>query len=179
MQSLKVKGHEFQVLVFKDSFHRRAIQLKNKIIDNLKKLGLTEDDIEIPLEVMAIKKAPASASWFLDHNYLHYSYQNANRFIDNLYVVYKVIELEIDQVLKGSKTEDDFIREFSEDKDVNEQRKEARRTLGLDENERDMSVIDQRYKELAKKYHPDMPTGNNEKFKEINKAHKIIKRELQ
>ena len=176
---LKVKGHEFQVLVFKDSFHRRAIRLKNKIIENLKKLGLTEDDIEIPMEPMAIKKAPASVSWFLDYNYLHYSYQNTNRFIDNLYVVYKVIELEVNALLQGKKTEQEFIAEFSEDKDVNEQRKQARKTLGLDENERDLSVIDQRYKELAKKYHPDMSTGDNEKFKEINKAHKIIKRELQ
>jgi len=27
--------------------------------------------------------------------------------------------------------------------------------------------------------HPDMPNGNVEKFKEINKAHKILKRELE
>ncbi|MBS3114183.1 hypothetical protein J4448_03705 [Candidatus Woesearchaeota archaeon] len=32
---------------------------------------------------------------------------------------------------------------------------------------------------MAKKYHPDMPEGNVDKFKEINRAHKILRRELQ
>jgi len=32
---------------------------------------------------------------------------------------------------------------------------------------------------LAKKYHPDMSEENVDKFKEINRAHKILRRELQ
>jgi len=31
---------------------------------------------------------------------------------------------------------------------------------------------------LAKETHPDMPDGDTEKFKMINRAHKILKREL-
>ena len=42
-----------------------------------------------------------------------------------------------------------------------------------------MAEIDVKYKELAKKHHPDMPSGNLEKFKEINNAHKTLKKELQ
>ncbi|PHQ65609.1 MAG: molecular chaperone DnaJ [Sulfurimonas sp.] len=30
------------------------------------------------------------------------------------------------------------------------------------------------YQRLSKKYHPDMPDGNGEKFREINEAYKII-----
>ncbi len=31
------------------------------------------------------------------------------------------------------------------------------------------------YRELSKKYHPDMPSGDEEKFIEINKAYKMVK----
>ena len=31
------------------------------------------------------------------------------------------------------------------------------------------------YKELSRKYHPDMPEGDEKKFREINKAYVIVK----
>lgn len=36
-----------------------------------------------------------------------------------------------------------------------------------------------RYQKLSKKYHPDMPTGNEEKFREINEAYKIIQKYIK
>lgn len=36
-----------------------------------------------------------------------------------------------------------------------------------------------RYLKLSKLYHPDMPSGNDEKFKEINEAYKLIQNYLQ
>ncbi|MBI1968917.1 J domain-containing protein [Candidatus Woesearchaeota archaeon] len=56
-------------------------------------------------------------------------------------------------------------------------RKEAREILGIAPDVLDMNEIDKKYKELAKKYHPDMPGGDAEMFKKINNAHKILKRE--
>ena len=76
------------------------------------------------------------------------------------------------------KTVEEFIREFSEDEDVEKQRKEARETLGLEHDVVDLKIIDNVYKELAKKHHPDKG-GDDSEFKAINKAHKILKRELQ
>jgi len=35
------------------------------------------------------------------------------------------------------------------------------------------------YLKLSKKYHPDMPDGNDEKFREINEAYKMIQRYMQ
>jgi DnaJ-class molecular chaperone len=46
-------------------------------------------------------------------------------------------------------------------------------TLGLIGLE-NKSEIKSRYLILSKKYHPDMPDGDNEKFQEINKAYKLI-----
>lgn len=33
----------------------------------------------------------------------------------------------------------------------------------------------EQYLKLSKLYHPDMPTGNAEKFKEVSKAYKLLK----
>ncbi|MEK6892296.1 MAG: DnaJ domain-containing protein [Nanoarchaeota archaeon] len=176
MTTIKIKGHEFAVAAAKGSFDRRALQYKNKIIAALGMIGLSEDDMEIELKA-AFKSAPAS--WYLNRNYLHYSYKSARKYVENLYVVLKVIELEVDALLAGRKTPEEFISEFSEERDVEHRRRAAREILGVDADSIDLQHIDSKYKELAKKHHPDMPDGNTEKFKQINHAHKVLRRELQ
>src|SRR3989344_5289443 len=94
MTKLKIKGYEFDAIIARDSFNRRAVQYTNKIIDTLRKIELTEDDVDIPIEAVAMKKAPASATWYFDGYRLHYSYAASDKFVDNLYVVFKVIEIE-------------------------------------------------------------------------------------
>lgn len=178
MTWVKIKGHEFNAIIVKDSFNRRAIQYSNNIIGSLRRIGLTEDDIEIPLEASAIRKAPAKASWYFEGYKMHYSYQASEKYVENLYVVSKVIELEIESLINEVKTVDEFIKDFSENDDVEMQRKNARSTLGLSEDTIDVNLINQKYKELSKECHPDKPNGNVDKFKEINNAHKILVREL-
>src|SRR3989344_7252913 len=177
MKTLSIKGHEFNALPIRDSFDRRALQYKNKIIYTLGKIGLTSDDINIDLEPVAIKNTPASATWYCDGYRMYYSYKSAQKYVDNLYVVYKVIELEIADLIAGEKTFEEFLLNFTEKDDVEHMRKEARERLGVGQDVLDMNEIDKKYKELAKKHHPDMPEGNLEIFKEINNAHKILKRE--
>ncbi len=179
MAKIKLKGHEFDAISVKDSFQRKTVQFRNKIISTLSNLGLTEDDVDIPIDTLAIKKAPAFASWYFNGYRMHYSYQGAGKFVDNLYAVSKVIELEVSEVLDEKKTVEEFIREFSEDDDVEVQRKEAREILGVSHDTLDLELIDKKFKALAKEHHPDMPNGDHGKFKAINHAHKILKRELQ
>jgi hypothetical protein len=174
---LTIKGHEFEAVLCKDSHSRRAIQYKNKILFALHKLGLTEDDVDVPLEPLAIKKTQAKATWYFDNNHMHYSY-NGLKFVDNLYVVMRVIELEIQSLIDEKKTINDFILEFKEDKDVEEKRKEARKILGVEHDTKDFELITKKFKELAKEHHPDKNGGDTQKFKTINHAHKILKREL-
>ena len=166
----------FQV---RDSYTRRAVQFKNNILESLRKIGLTEDDIEVPLEVFALKKAPASASWYIDGHHLYYSYNLSLKFVENLYVVSKVIELEVEALLQEKITVEEFIAKFSEDHDIESKRKQAREVLGLDPHIMDLELINKTYRDLAKEHHPDMPLGNTERFKEINNAHKLLKRELE
>ena len=179
MTIINAKGHEFALATIRDSFDRRAVQYRNKIIVTLRKIGLNEDDIDIDLETAAFKKAPASASWYFERNYLYYSYNSSRKYVENLYAVFKVIELEVNALLAGKKTQEEFISEFSEECDVEDRRRQAREILGVGDDTSDLNNINSKYKELAKKYHPDMPEGNAEKFKQINHAHKVLRRELQ
>ena len=179
MERINVKGHEFSTFSVVSAFNRRSIQFSQNIINSLKKLGLTEDNIDIPLETNGIKKAPASASWWIDGYFLYYSYASCGKFVENLYVVSKVIELEVNALLNEEKTAEEFIHEFTEDADIEKKRKEARNVLGLHHDAMDMGLINKKYKVLAKEHHPDMPMGSTEKFKEINNAHKTLKRELE
>ena len=179
MSKLNIKGHEFSAFIVKDSPSRRSVQFRNNILKSLRKIGIPEDDVEVEIEALSAKKSQASASWYIGGHHLYYSYNGADKFVENLYVVSKIIELEVDALQKEKKTMQEFITEFSEDKDISSKRKDARKTLGVEEDALDMNIINEKYKSLAKEHHPDMPSGNMEKFKEINNAHKILKRELE
>ena len=53
MVKLRIKGHEIEVELAKDSFNRRAVQLQNRIIASLQKIGVKRDYVDIELESMA------------------------------------------------------------------------------------------------------------------------------
>jgi len=176
---MRIKGHEINPVNITNSFDRRTVQYKNKIITNLKKIGIPEDDVEVHLERFGIKNVPGTATfWFNDHR-LYYSYSRSKTFVNNLYIVQKLIEIEVEEVLNGEKTEQEFCNTFTEDKDVENQRKEARTLIGVSEDCVDMEEISQKYKILAKNSHPDMPSGNHKEFQKLNRAHKLLKRELE
>jgi len=179
MAIIKVKGFEFPAPVIKDSFNRRAQRFSNNILASLRGIGLTEDDVRVELEPMAIKRVPASASWYVDGYHLHFSYKSCAKYVENLFVVSKVIELEVQAIQEGTKTIEEFIRAYTEEHDVEDERKAAREYLGVAANETDLDVISKKYKLLARDAHPDMPNGDTEKFKALNRAHKILKRELE
>lgn len=175
---VNIKGHEITPIVVRDSYNRRAQQYTNKIIAALRRLDLTEDDIDVSMQAMPIKKIEASASWYFEGYHMHYSHNGQSKYVDNLYVVMRVIECEIDALLQERRTVDQFIHDFVEDTDIKKQRKEARETLGLPEDTQDIDLINKTYKNLAKEHHPDKASGSHENFKKINNAHKILKREL-
>lgn len=177
MARITVRGHEFSELVIKDSYDRRALQFKNNIIAAFQKIGLTEDDVEVILPKIARMKGTAAASWYFDGRNMYFSYKSGATFVQNLYIVSKVIEAEVAALLKEEKTVEEFVRDFMEDREVELQRLEARKILGVEENCLDIEVINKSYKQLAKQAHPDLG-GDLENFKQINNAHKMLKREL-
>jgi hypothetical protein len=178
MANITVKGHEFKEPLIRDSFDRRALQFKNNIISLLKKIGIHEDDVNVKLQPVAFRRGRASASWYLEGQHLYYSYNRSRKYVDNLYVVFKVIESEVNLILNKEKTPEQFMIDFHEEDDVEEKRKEARALLGVEEDCNDLELISQNYKQMAKSAHPDVSGGSTEKFKAVNGAHKMLKREL-
>jgi hypothetical protein len=178
MEITKIKGHSINVVNAKDSFNRRALQYKNKLISALEKLGTVRDDIELEIGGNCGRKAKATVTWYYDGHRMQYENASQKRFVDNLCVVSQVIEKEVSLVLSEKKPLEEFIEEFAEDEDVHDERKEAREFFGLEEDHKDINEVNRKYKEMAKTLHPDTPTGDVEKFKKLNHAHKILKREL-
>jgi|ETN02SMinimDraft_2_1059926.scaffolds.fasta_scaffold22120_2 hypothetical protein len=178
MPQVKIKGYEFNAMIVRDSFTRRAQKFYNNIIKTLRAVGVTEDDIDMKLEPAPIRNLPASITWYLDGHQLHYSYKAGTKYVENLYIISKILEFEVKQILAEEKTMNQFILDFSEDDEVEHQRKEARKLLGVEEDSLDLELMNKKYKLLAKEAHPDMPDGDTERFKNLNRAHKIVKREL-
>ena len=175
---VKIKGHDIKTIIVKTAFNRKALQFSNNIIKILKKIGVDENDVDIHLESIAIKKAKASAIWYFSDHRMQYSYNLQNKFVDNLYVVLKVIEIEVNQIISKEITSEEFISHFKEDKGVESKQKDARDFLDIEHDTTDFEVINKRYKDMAKILHPDKPTGDTEQFKLLNDAHKVLKREL-
>ncbi|MEK6927360.1 MAG: J domain-containing protein [Nanoarchaeota archaeon] len=173
-----IKGHEIAPPTIRDSFNRRATQIENSIVGILKKLGVERHSIDIPRQIVAQKKHPATVSWYFEGRNLKYSYGLRSKFVENLSIIEKVLRIEVERLISKEILTDDFVREFTEDDDLHEQRKEARVTLCVKPDEMDFEVITKNYKLLAKKYHPDMPNGDHECFQRINAAHKVLKKEL-
>ena len=173
---VKIKGYEVNQIILKDSFQRRALASKNNIIKNLQKLGIHEDDIEIEVSGLAMAKKPATVYWYLNNYYHNYSYSGL-KFAENIAMINKILSLFVQDVLAGVKTMEEFSSAFKENENIEEKRLAAREYFGLEEGFT-LDDVNKQYKSLSKKLHPDMPTGDVEKFKELNDMHKTIKREF-
>ncbi len=179
MTQIHVKGHDINVFNIRNTHYRRAVQFQNQICSTLRKIGVSRDDIEIELQTFAGRDAEASVSFYFSESNLFISHCKQKNFAENLQVLMNIIEIEVSRLANEEITVEEFVRIFTEEKDIQKKRKEARELFGVDEDCKDMEEIHAIYKQMAKKYHPDMPTGNLEKFKKINNAHKVLKRELE
>ena len=180
MAQIKVKGIEISYFPVKDSFQRRMIQFENKILAELKRVGVDYNyihDFERPK--IAIAPKPAFVKWGMGHSACTLIIEKEKRYIDNLQLVLLTITSFVEQVMSGQITVTDFERKFAIEGDANENRAWACEVLGVPEDCKDMSVINLAYKKLAKAHHPDMSTGDPALFKDVNEAHKLLKRELE
>ena len=180
MVKYTVKGHQIEGKVTKAGYERKAVIFANNIVDELKKVGVARHQIDIKTNILGNKNYPATIEFWGGGHYLRFSYAMTKRFIDNLYIISKVIELEVKEVQDGTKNLHDFFHVFAEDgnrKDIAKDLIQAKKDLGLDEDEQNLEVIDKTYKKLARAAHPDLG-GSLEEFQKVNKAHKLIKKHM-
>ena len=173
-----IKGYEFTQPIVRNSYTRRAEQFKNKIITSLKVFGISRDDIEIPIERMAIKRAQATVTWYMWDERLYFSYNGCAKFVENLAMILKVIDHSINLLVEGEISKEKFVRMFFEDKNIDKQRKNAREVLGVDEDSIDVRTMTRNYKKLSKQYKTNAVDVAVDEFKKINHAHKVLMAEL-
>ncbi|MBI2148366.1 DnaJ domain-containing protein [Candidatus Woesearchaeota archaeon] len=179
MVKIKIKGNEIDVIFTTNSASRYATLFRNKIFFSLKKIGVSQDYIKLKEEVFPIRKSGAEVYWYLNGFNCYYSYNRQEKYVDNLQIISKLIDAEVNKILEGSKNFEEFLNDFIEDDYLIEKRKEARQFLGLEENENNIEIINKQYKKMAKEFHPDTENGSTEKFKKLNEAHKILRKELE
>lgn len=180
MNTYTLKGHTISIKPIKSAYDRKAVLFANTITEALKQLGVHRDDISIETRIRGNSNEAAVVEFWTQGHYLRVSYALTKRFVDNLQVIKQVIQKEVDEVIKGEKTMHEFLETFTENssrKEISKEVKTAKKTLGLSEDEDDMAIINKKYRELAQLYHPDAG-GSMEEFQKINKAHKLIKKEM-
>ena len=114
MVKIKAKGYEFELKTVTSGYDRKAVLYANNICDALKKLGLTPDDVKVTTDILGNKNLPAFAEWYFDGHHLQYRYGGCNRFIDNLQIISRVIEMEVNELVLCKKTVADFVYDFTE-----------------------------------------------------------------
>ncbi len=179
MVNIQLKGNSFNVTFAGRSSSRHATQFRNQIIATLKQVGVPSHHIKIEEDVFPLLKRGAEVYWYINERNCYYSYNRQDKYVDNLQVIAKLIEQEVAKLILEEKTMDEFVHDFKEEDDLEEKRKEARLLLNVPENEKNLEIIDKHFKSMAKEAHPDMPTGNTERFKQLNEAHKLLKKELE
>lgn len=181
METFVVKGHEIPLKITKTGCNRKAVQLVNSIVADLKLIGVVRDDIEVEIPTLANRISPAVLEFWLNRQYCRFSYSKAKRFVDNLYLISKLINLEVREVVEKRKDIHEFYSMFNESKSdmkaLDKSLNEAKLLLGVEENEDDIDTINLAYKKLARKHHPDLG-GSMEEFQKVNKAHKLIRKEM-
>src|SRR3989344_146278 len=138
---VKIKGNEIEPPKINTSFERKSVQIQNNIMLTLKQIGIERDNVKMPMEKVSQKKAPASVSWYFNGRNLKYSYSLMPRFVENLYIIDKVLKIEVEKLVSEEINADQFCREFSEDDNLSEQLIDARKTLGVSPTETDFELI--------------------------------------
>jgi hypothetical protein len=178
MAEIVVRGHIIKLKNIPAPSVRRAQTYLNEIISCLRKLGVDPDDVECKIPLLVTRGKSAEVMWWMPGHNCYISYAAQPRFIDNLYVISKIIQEEFKLIESGQKSIHQFVESFQKEEDLNELQKKARVTLGVPEDCNDLATINSAYKKLAIKFHPDKDDGDEEKFKKINNAHKVLKKEL-
>jgi len=151
---------------------------ENKIRTVLKHLGCHPDDIEFSDVRIAMKKEKAWVKFYSEFDHCFISHEAQTNYADNMQVLAQLLIDDEKEIEAGTLTKTAFFDRYIEAGDIEKERAEARKTLGVPEDCKDWDVIVKAYKDKARTAHPDMG-GSPEDFKKINHAHKLLKRELE
>lgn len=148
--------------------------LRTAILNWLGRIGITQEYITVEYRG-TLNGSWAEVSWEVNGKNHFYKCQSQKRPADNLAAVEQLVHQEVLFIERGIKTFAQVMNQFAlpapEDIEISFN---PRQILGVPENIDDLDYIKFKYREAAKKYHPDKG-GDPEEFKKIKKAYEMLK----
>ena len=179
MSRIEVNGRAIEIKPTRSRFTKTAHTIKQEIIHNLSRIGVTIDFIELDLPRNPLKYGqPAQISWVINGEDFFYECNVQERYVDNLGVIAKVIAQEVYAILNGLKSLGMVLNQFRLGySDDTIRTRTPREIIGCPESMKDFEYITFKYRKRAKELHPDAG-GKAEDFKQLNEAYQTIKKEL-
>ena len=168
MKIIKVKGYEINFIPTISAIDRKAVLYCNNIIEEIKKIGLNQDYVEFLKCENSHRIELCKFSIYYENHKLIFSHNSQRRYIDNLFILSKLVEKEIQALLNNQITKQNLIDKYTQEKLEDDFRNKAIEILDLKKNNFDKETLNKNYKELAKKFHPDKEGGSVDEFKKIN-----------
>ena len=121
----------------------------------------------------------AKVTWMINGKEHSYKCNTQPRAVDNVAAISQIIEPDSKAIRRGLKTFGQVMNQFRLDYDPNAPRtKTPREILGIPEHINDPDYIKYKYKQKAKKVHPDQG-GDAKQFRELKEAYDNIQKELE
>lgn len=176
-EKFTVNGKVVYIRPSNSTFKKSAFQIKEEILRDLKKIGITDEYIDLSLPRNPLKCGePAQISWVVNGKDFYFQCSKQERYVDNLGVISRVIEQESYAIRNGLKSFGQVMNQFRLGYDeTGEKIKSPHDILGIPHSMKDIDYITFKYKQRAKELHPDNEKGDAEKFKELKEAYDQLK----
>ena len=180
MDEVIVNGRKINIKPTRSRFTKTAYQMQQEIYNDLAKIGITKEYIDLPLSRNPLKRdEPAQISWTANKKDFYFQCNKQERYVDNLGVIAKVIEQESYAIRNGLKTFTQVMNQFRLDyKEGQENTQTPREIIGVPADCKDLEYIQFKYKQKAKTIHPDIG-GDQEAFKKLHEAYTELEKELE
>ncbi len=179
MATIEVNGKKVYIKPTKSTFSKTYGSMQREIFENLEKIGITKEYIDLPIPRNVLKlDEPAMINWKVNGKEYFYQSSKQERFIDNLGVLAKVIAYESYAIRNGMKQFGQVMSQFQLGYSPDgEKIRSPREVLGVADDMKDFEYITFRYKQKCKETHPDTG-GNVEEFKKVQEAYEELKKEV-
>lgn len=177
----EVNGRTIEIQVNENNSIKNIHTLRKEIIKWLSRIGITEDYVNIEYNKYGYEEPFASISWVVNGKEYYYECKTQKTATKCLASIEQLVHYEVIFIERGIKSFAQVMNQFKLGYDPSgPTMKTPREILNIPAGVNDFEFVKFKYKELAKKYHPDnKETGSENKFKELQEAYKSLENELK
>lgn len=152
--------------------------LRDYIYKWLGRIGITKDYISIEHGPYP-RDCWAEVKWQVNGDDYSYKCSSQKDNKNCLAAIEQLVHQEVIFIERGIKTFGQVMSQFRIGYEGKDKFIDPWQVLGVDKKIKDIDYITYKYKTKAKELHPDTGSGDAEKFKELQEAYTVIKKELE